>query len=181
MGSYIDRRRALMYQLGISACHRGKGQDVNAIDVVNVSHRYKDREVLTQLNLQVPAGQLFVLLGPNGSGKSTLFRLISTLYPLQVGEIRVFNESVRSNPHAVRNQIGVVFQHRHLIRKLTRTRTPSITLRCLELVVWSLASEQRKSTSNSACRTIRLNESKSSRVDGPGASNSPSACSPVRS
>ncbi len=91
-----------------------------ALQVDRVSHHYtRDRAALDGLSFDVPAGEIFAMLGPNGSGKSTLFRLISTILPLQSGEIRVAGNSVRTDQDAVRGKIGVVFQNPALDKQLT--------------------------------------------------------------
>lgn len=91
-----------------------------ALQVDLVSHHYtRDRLALDNLSFDVPAGEMFAMLGPNGSGKSTLFRLISTIMPLQSGEIQVAQQSVRHNQDAVRRRIGVVFQNPALDKQLT--------------------------------------------------------------
>jgi ABC-2 type transport system ATP-binding protein len=63
--------------------------------------------------------EIFVLLGPNGSGKTTLFRLLSTLIPLQQGEVAVLGNDLRSQPAAIRALLGVVFQAPSVDKKLT--------------------------------------------------------------
>ncbi len=71
------------------------------------------------MNLRVDAGQIVSILGPNGSGKTTLFRLLCTLMPLQAGEIQIGGFDCKTQPIAVRNQIGIVFQSPSLDQKLT--------------------------------------------------------------
>jgi len=89
-----------------------------SIVVQNVRHCYGEREALRGVDLEVSAGQIFALLGPNGSGKTTLFRLISTLMPLQSGQMTVAGAAV-SDVMAVRSRIGIVFQSPSLDKKLT--------------------------------------------------------------
>jgi ABC-2 type transport system ATP-binding protein len=90
-----------------------------AIVVSGVSHRYQSNLAIDNLSFTLRAGQMVGILGPNGSGKSTLFRLISTMMPLQEGDIEVFGASSRTQVFAVRSRIGVVFQSPSLDRKLT--------------------------------------------------------------
>ncbi len=90
-----------------------------AIQITDLRYNYGERVAIDGLNQSIAAGIIFVILGPNGSGKSTLFKLVSTLVPLQQGEILVCGNSVRTNPHQVRQNIGVVFQYPSLDRKLT--------------------------------------------------------------
>jgi ABC-2 type transport system ATP-binding protein len=90
-----------------------------AISLAGVAHRYGPRQALADLSLDVAAGELFAVLGPNGGGKTTLFRLLSTLIPLQTGSASVFGLDLAHQAHAIRRQIGVVFQAPSLDRKLT--------------------------------------------------------------
>lgn len=90
-----------------------------AIDISAVSHRYGSRTALDDLSLSINTGEIFVFLGPNGSGKTTLFRLLSTLIPLQTGEITVLGYRLRNDARAIRGRLGVVFQAPSLDKKLT--------------------------------------------------------------
>jgi ATP-binding cassette subfamily B protein len=58
----------------------------------NVSYHYPsrpDKEALTQLNLEVNAGERIALVGPSGAGKSTLFDMLLRFRDPQVGEILI--------------------------------------------------------------------------------------------
>ncbi|QDT75015.1 ABC transporter ATP-binding protein [Lacipirellula limnantheis] len=90
-----------------------------AIAARHVSYRYGDRLAVGDLSLEIAEGEVFAFLGPNGSGKTTLFRLLSTLIPLQQGEIAIFGHDLRRETTAVRRQLGVVFQSPSLDKKLT--------------------------------------------------------------
>jgi ABC-2 type transport system ATP-binding protein len=87
--------------------------------VENVAFKYGDRQALAGVSFDVSRGEIFGLLGPNGGGKTTLFRLLSTLIPLQFGEIEIFGRSVTRDASHVRRMIGVVFQAPSLDKKLT--------------------------------------------------------------
>jgi len=90
-----------------------------AITVSNVSHHYGDRTAVDHLSLDVRSGEIFVFLGPNGSGKTTLFRVLSTLIPLQRGEVSIFGHRLGTETTAIRGKLGVVFQAPSLDKKLT--------------------------------------------------------------
>ncbi len=66
-------------------------------------------------------GEIHTILGENGAGKSTLMNIIAGLYPADMGEIKVFGESVNfTNPRqAIEKSIGMVFQHFMLVRNHT--------------------------------------------------------------
>jgi ABC-2 type transport system ATP-binding protein len=90
-----------------------------AIDVSRVEYHYDRRRALDDLSLSVAQGEIFAFLGPNGGGKTTLFRLLSTLIPLQGGEVTILSYDLRRQIAAIRSAIGVVFQAPSLDKKLT--------------------------------------------------------------
>ena len=81
-----------------------------ALEVEGLSHRYGDRQALTDVSFSVDVGSIVALLGPNGSGKTTLFRLVTTLLPATPGHARVFGHDVATAAGDVRRLMGVVFQ-----------------------------------------------------------------------
>jgi ABC-2 type transport system ATP-binding protein len=90
-----------------------------AVSIRDVSFHYGARAALSALTLDIPSGRIFALLGPNGGGKTTLFRILTTYFPLQSGEVQVLGLDLRQQTMAVRARIGVVFQHPSLDGKLT--------------------------------------------------------------
>lgn len=84
-----------------------------AISLRNVTFRYDDRtaDVLKDVSLEIPAGQVVGIVGPSGSGKSTLTRLIQRLYLPQQGILTIDGHDIRHLDTAwLRRQIGVVLQ-----------------------------------------------------------------------
>ncbi|MBF0096339.1 MAG: ABC transporter ATP-binding protein [Magnetococcales bacterium] len=94
------------------------------IQISQLSHSYGQRRqpprpALLDLNLAVAANTLFALTGPNGGGKSTLFRILSGLSLPSQGSVRINGIDTLRNPQAVRQLLGVVFQHPALDKHLT--------------------------------------------------------------
>jgi ABC-2 type transport system ATP-binding protein len=85
-----------------------------ALEVNRVSHRYGARVALNDVSLVVRQSSFTVLLGLNGAGKSTLFSLITRLYAIRSGHIRIFGHDVASESGAALSMLGVVFQSRAL-------------------------------------------------------------------
>jgi ABC-2 type transport system ATP-binding protein len=92
---------------------------VPAIEVRGLSHSYGERRALEGVEFSVEAGTIFGLLGPNGGGKTTLFRLLSTLLPIQQGQVRVLGLDLARESNEVRKHIGVTFQSPSIDPKLT--------------------------------------------------------------
>ena len=72
-----------------------------AIQTWNLTKRYGAVEALTDLNLQIPQGQIFGFLGPNGAGKTTTIRLLFGLMRPTEGRAEVLGYDVhRVGPEA---------------------------------------------------------------------------------
>src|SRR6202043_1228343 len=69
---------------------------------------------LGDVSLSVRQSSFTILLGLNGAGKSTLFSLITRLYAIRSGQVRIFGHNVASEPGAALSKLGVVFQSRAL-------------------------------------------------------------------
>lgn len=83
----------------------------------HVSFTYEEglENVLTDINLHVPAGESVALVGPSGGGKTTLLSLLPRFYEATSGRILIDGEDIRKYTlHSLRSQIGVVQQDVHL-------------------------------------------------------------------
>ena len=76
---------------------------------------------LKNLNLEIPDGQMMVIVGLSGAGKSTLIRAINGLVPLSDGDVTIDGESVRhARPRQlreIRSKIGMIFQTFNLVKR----------------------------------------------------------------
>lgn len=89
------------------------------LKVENLSHTYGTRRALDSVSFTVANGEVFCLLGPNGSGKTTLFRILSTLLRPTSGRVLILGHELATEAKAIRELLGVVFQHPGLDAKLT--------------------------------------------------------------
>jgi branched-chain amino acid transport system ATP-binding protein len=92
-----------------------------ALKVEGVVAGFGDLTILHDVSLEVPAGEVTVLLGANGAGKTTLFRTISGLLTPRAGAISLFGESITGwAPHLIaRAGIGHVPSGRELFPKMS--------------------------------------------------------------
>jgi general L-amino acid transport system ATP-binding protein len=114
---------------------------------------FGDFHVLRGVNLTIKRGEVVVICGPSGSGKSTFIRTINRLEEHQQGTIIVDGIELTNdtrNVHAVRSEIGMVFQSFNLfphlrvidnvtlaplwVRKWPREKAEKIAMELLERV-----------------------------------------------
>jgi ABC-type branched-subunit amino acid transport system ATPase component len=94
---------------------------VAVLELSGVSRHFGGVKAVDELDLSVPEGTIFGLIGPNGSGKSTTVNLITGLYGLTAGTIRVHGQDIGAMPTHQRLSAGVArtFQNIRLFGRLT--------------------------------------------------------------
>lgn len=87
-----------------------------SIDGVTYRHSGGDRDVLSDINLHIPAGTSVALVGHTGSGKSTLAGLLSRLDDPSTGRITLDGIDLRQLPSTQRAAVmGMVSQETYLL------------------------------------------------------------------
>jgi osmoprotectant transport system ATP-binding protein len=84
-----------------------------SLEFREATKRYPGAEhaAVEALSLEVPAGEICVLVGPSGCGKTTAMRMVNRMIEISDGDILVGGDSVRSTPPAeLRREIGYVIQ-----------------------------------------------------------------------
>ena len=94
----------------------------SALRLSQVSKSFGDTAAVSNLSLELPAGEILCLLGPSGCGKTTTLRLIAGFETPDAGAIRiggraVYDDGVNASPE--RRRIGMVFQEGALFPHLT--------------------------------------------------------------
>jgi ABC-2 type transport system ATP-binding protein len=77
-----------------------------AVDIRGLSKRYGDFQALTDLQLQVPRGELFALLGPNGAGKTTTIRMLMGILQPTSGSALIDGLDCFSERVEVKRRVG---------------------------------------------------------------------------
>ncbi len=91
----------------------GRGHTASSVTFRNVTKRYRgaDSDAVHELNLEVPAGEICVLVGPSGCGKTTAMRMVNRTVEITSGEIEVGGTAVTErSPAQLRREIGYVIQ-----------------------------------------------------------------------
>ena len=89
-----------------------------SIQAVNITKQFGKFAALSNVDLEIPSGELVALLGPSGSGKTTLLRIIAGLEFADAGTVRFDGKDI-SDRTARERRVGFVFQHYALFRHMT--------------------------------------------------------------
>lgn len=90
-----------------------------AVDAKHLTYRYGQFTAVDDVTLQVRPGETMGLLGPNGAGKTTMVRMLTTLAPVQHGELHIFGMDARRQTTDIRANIGYVPQQLSIEPALT--------------------------------------------------------------
>lgn len=102
--------------------------------MLRISHLYKKLGdfALTDININIPAGEYYVLLGRSGSGKTQLLELIAGFNDVDSGDIWLDNKNITRKKIQER-EIGLVFQDYALFPNMTVFGNISYSLHCRKL------------------------------------------------
>ncbi len=83
----------------------------NQIEFKNISFKYENNEVLSEINFNICKGKIIALVGQSGSGKSTIADLLGRFYDIKNGEILIDNNNIKEIAIAdLRSLMGIVSQ-----------------------------------------------------------------------
>jgi osmoprotectant transport system ATP-binding protein len=89
------------------------GADAAPLELREVVKQYPGaaNPAVDHLSLEVPAGDICVLVGPSGCGKTTAMRMVNRMIDITDGDILIGGKSVRDRrPSELRREIGYVIQ-----------------------------------------------------------------------
>jgi ATP-binding cassette, subfamily B, bacterial HlyB/CyaB len=119
LGDILNTPTEPVYSPGRAALPAIRGNVT--LEHVNFRYRIDGPEILHDISLNVPAGQVVGIVGPSGSGKSTLAKMIQRLYVPESGRVLVDAVDVAQlEPAWLRRQIGVVLQENVLFNRSVR-------------------------------------------------------------
>ncbi len=89
------------------------------IEISSLSKRFGEFTAVRQLDLVVPAGELFGFLGPNGAGKTTTMRMIAGILQPTAGRIRIAGHDLLADPLRAKRALGFIPDRPFIYEKLT--------------------------------------------------------------
>jgi phospholipid/cholesterol/gamma-HCH transport system ATP-binding protein len=104
----------------MSAPPEQTGRDTGIpVEVRGLRKSFAGTPVLKGINIQVQAGEIYVVMGPSGSGKSVLLKHIVGLESPDEGQIYICDDLVGTDQVMDKYRIGMVFQSGALLNSLT--------------------------------------------------------------
>lgn len=86
------------------------------LELKNISFAVEGKQILQDVNLQLPDGRFIVITGPNGSGKTTLARLIMGIEKPSGGQIILNDQDITQLGITERAKLGVSFAFQQPVR-----------------------------------------------------------------
>lgn len=110
---------------------------MSAIKCESVSHFYGRgalrKQILFDINLEIPEAEIVIVTGPSGSGKTTLLTLVGALRSTQEGSLHVLGRQLHGANQKVlaelRRNIGFIFQQHNLIASISSVENVELGLR----------------------------------------------------
>jgi len=82
------------------------------LDISNISLSFRDKLILSNVSLEVSAGEFFVIIGPNGAGKTSLLKVLAGLQKAQKGTVTIKDKNILNYRRRNLSQImAIVPQH----------------------------------------------------------------------
>ncbi len=114
------------------------------VELKNIVKRFGSNSVLRDVSLTVEKGEVITILGRSGSGKSTMLRCINGLEKVEGGEVFIDGTKVNDpacNLRALRQDVGIVFQHYNLFPHLSVSENITLAPRIVRKQAVSTARE----------------------------------------
>ena len=127
----------------------------HAIEARGLGKNFGDLAAVSNLDLDVPRGQIYGFLGPNGSGKSTTIRMLCGLLTPSAGTATVLDTQIPGDARALKPRIGYMTQKFSLFTDMT-------VLENLQFIaeIYSYPAERRKTRLAELLDNYDLNEQK---------------------
>lgn len=89
--------------------------NVFEVEDLTFNYLYQETPVLNNINLTVNKGEKVAIIGPSGSGKSTLLQILSGLYDIPRGDVKLYGQTVTDITEETRyNELNVLLQTQQL-------------------------------------------------------------------
>jgi len=97
----------------------------------NLTKRYKNINVVDNINMTIEKGEIYGLLGENGAGKTTTLKMVMGLTKITSGTIEIFGKKINSNDYLYKNRIGAIVENPGFYPNLSALETLEIHRRLM--------------------------------------------------
>lgn len=89
------------------------------IELINITKRFQEKEVLKGIDLKVEQGEIIGLLGPSGAGKTTLLKILTGQLHQTSGSARLLGRDTRKLNPEIHKRMGMMLDNMGLYERLT--------------------------------------------------------------
>lgn len=90
------------------------------LEIINGYKKYKNLEVLSDINLKFEDGKMYAIIGANGSGKSLILKALSGYNKLTSGKVLQDGNEIRKNNNYIENA-GIIIENPVMVNEYTIT------------------------------------------------------------
>ena len=91
----------------------------NIIEVKNLTKEFDDLLAVDQIDFKIKRGEIFGLLGPNGAGKTTTVRMMTGVFSIEKGSVKIDGFNMQDNSFQAKKRISVVPELANAYQELT--------------------------------------------------------------
>jgi len=88
------------------------------LEIINGYKKYKNLEVLSDINLKFEDGKMYAIIGANGSGKSLILKALSGYNKLTSGKVLQDGNEIRKNNNYIENA-GIIIENPVMVNEYT--------------------------------------------------------------
>ena len=88
------------------------------LEIINGCKKYKNLEVLSDINLKFEDGKMYAIIGANGSGKSLILKALSGYNKLTSGKVLQDGNEIRKNNNYIENA-GIIIENPVMVNEYT--------------------------------------------------------------